>query len=235
MSQLKNTTHFVPSFRSGSSTKPFTWLCSHTPSSNCCTVLQIYGKSSSSSSSSVGATARGGPWPPIQYASRSLGPLLCLSIHYTHLSQVHGHVTQPSHSWSSSSSCCIQLTVQHLFWDCCVLHSFYMPKPSYLWEISHNNLQQHNLQSHLKHHYIHWGAFNWSLNQKRSAHHVTWSRGYSQYSSSTVPFFTMCCCDRVLPHRSLQHFQMLSTLCAALHMDKHLVNFSRAMPSCLNI
>ena len=28
---------------------------------------------------------------------------------YTHLSQVHGHVMQPSHSWSSSSSCCIQL------------------------------------------------------------------------------------------------------------------------------
>ena len=50
---------------------------------------------------------------------------------YTHLSQVHGHVIQPSHSLSSSSSCCIQLCVQHLFWDCCVLHSFYMPKPSY--------------------------------------------------------------------------------------------------------
>ena len=50
---------------------------------------------------------------------------------YTHLSQVHGHVIQPSHSWSSSSSCCIQLSLQHLFWDCGVLHSFYMPKPSY--------------------------------------------------------------------------------------------------------
>ena len=34
---------------------------------------------------------------------------------YAHLSQVHGHVIQPSHSWSSSSSCCIQLSVQHLF------------------------------------------------------------------------------------------------------------------------
>ena len=34
---------------------------------------------------------------------------------YTHLSQVHGHVIQPSHSWSPSSSCCIQLSVQHLF------------------------------------------------------------------------------------------------------------------------
>ena len=50
---------------------------------------------------------------------------------YNHLSQVHGHVIQPSHSWSSSSSCCVQLSVQHLFWDFCVLHSFYMPKPSY--------------------------------------------------------------------------------------------------------
>ena len=41
---------------------------------------------------------------------------------YPHLSQVHGHVIQPSHSWSSSSSRCIQLSVQHLFWDCGVLH-----------------------------------------------------------------------------------------------------------------
>ena len=30
-----------------------------------------------------------------------------------------------------SSSCCIQLSVQHLLCDCGVLHSFYMPKPSY--------------------------------------------------------------------------------------------------------
>ena len=28
-----------------------------------------------------GATARGGPWPPLQYASKPLNPLLCLSIH----------------------------------------------------------------------------------------------------------------------------------------------------------
>ena len=27
-----------------------------------------------------GATARGWPWPPLQYASRPLGSLLCLSI-----------------------------------------------------------------------------------------------------------------------------------------------------------
>ena len=49
---------------------------------------------------------------------------------YTHLSQVRGHVIQPSHFWSSSSSCCIQFSV-HLFWDCGVLHSFYMTTPSY--------------------------------------------------------------------------------------------------------
>ena len=28
-----------------------------------------------------GATAWGGPWPPLQYASRPFDPLLCLSIH----------------------------------------------------------------------------------------------------------------------------------------------------------
>jgi len=30
-----------------------------------------------------GATARGGPWPPLQCASRPLDSLLCLSIHLT--------------------------------------------------------------------------------------------------------------------------------------------------------
>ena len=50
---------------------------------------------------------------------------------YSHLSQARGHVIQPSHFWSSSSSCCIQLSVQHLFWKCGVLHSFYVTKPSY--------------------------------------------------------------------------------------------------------
>ena len=54
---------------------------------------------------------------------------------YTHISQVHGHVIQPSHSWSSSSSLCVQLSV-HLFWgDFGVLHSFYMAKPSYKWQM----------------------------------------------------------------------------------------------------
>ena len=59
--------------------------------------------------------------PPGFSVPRSISPFV-----YPHL-----HVIQPSHSWSSSSSCCIQLSVQHLFWDCGVLHSFYMPKPSY--------------------------------------------------------------------------------------------------------
>jgi hypothetical protein len=49
---------------------------------------------------------------------------------YSHLSQVRGHVIQPSDFWSSSSSFCIQLSV-HLFGDCGILHSFYMTKPSY--------------------------------------------------------------------------------------------------------
>jgi len=34
---------------------------------------------------------------------------------YSHLSQVRGHVIQPSHFWSSSSSRCIQVSIQHLF------------------------------------------------------------------------------------------------------------------------
>ena len=64
--------------------------------------------------------------PPGLPVPCSISPFVC-----THLSQVHGHVIQPSHSWSSSSSCCIQLSVQHHFWDCDVLHSFSMSKPSY--------------------------------------------------------------------------------------------------------
>ena len=50
---------------------------------------------------------------------------------YSHLYQVCEHVIQPPHFWSSSSSCCIQLSVQHFFWDCGVLHYFYTIKPSY--------------------------------------------------------------------------------------------------------
>jgi len=50
---------------------------------------------------------------------------------YSDLSQVRGHVIQPSHFWSCSSSCCIQLSVQRLFWNCGVSHSFCMTKPLY--------------------------------------------------------------------------------------------------------
>jgi hypothetical protein len=54
--------------------------------------------------------------------SRSLAPSPFV---YSHLSQVRRHIIQPSRFWSSSASCCIQLSV-HLFGDCCVLHSFYV-------------------------------------------------------------------------------------------------------------
>ena len=64
--------------------------------------------------------------PPGLPIPRSVSPFV-----YSHLSQVHGHVIQPSDFWSSSSSCCIQLSIQHLFWNCGVLHSFYVTKPSY--------------------------------------------------------------------------------------------------------
>jgi hypothetical protein len=49
-------------------------------------------------------------------ASRSLA----LSLQ-SHPSQVRRHVIQPSGFWSSSASCCIQLSV-HILGDCCVLH-----------------------------------------------------------------------------------------------------------------
>ena len=64
--------------------------------------------------------------PPGLSAPSSVSPFV-----YSHLSQVRGHVIQPSHFWSSSSSCSVQLSVQHLFWNCSVLHSFYVTKPSY--------------------------------------------------------------------------------------------------------
>ena len=48
--------------------------------------------------------------PPGLSIPCSVSPFL-----YPHLSQIRGHVIQPSHFWSSSSSCCIQLSVQHLF------------------------------------------------------------------------------------------------------------------------
>ena len=39
---------------------------------------------------------------------------------YSHLSQVRGHVIQPPHFWSFSSSCCVQLSVQHIFFGIAV-------------------------------------------------------------------------------------------------------------------
>jgi len=85
----------------------------------------------SSSSSSVALQPRVGlgllyNTPPSLSIPRSVSPFV-----YSHLSQVHEHFVQLSHLWSSSSSCCIQLSIQHLFWDCGVLHSFYVTKPSY--------------------------------------------------------------------------------------------------------
>ena len=78
-----------------------------------------------------GATARGGPWPPLQYASRSLGSLLCLSI------RLHPSFSCP---WTRhpAISFLVFLFVSLLtafrtsfFWDFGALHSFYMAKPSY--------------------------------------------------------------------------------------------------------
>ena len=44
---------------------------------------------------------------------------------YTHLSQVHGQVIQPSHSWSSSSSRCVQLSVHHFLGFRCLAFFLY--------------------------------------------------------------------------------------------------------------
>jgi hypothetical protein len=63
-----------------------------------------------------GATARGGPWPPLQYASKPLDSLIYFYVRLSHPSQVRRHVIQPYCFWSSSASCCTQLSV-HLFWD----------------------------------------------------------------------------------------------------------------------
>lgn len=104
-----------------------------------------------------------------------------------------------------------------------------------LWEISHNNLQ--NIIFIVTRSFtIFTEVPSTVLKPKKKWKSCgVWSRRYSQCRSSTAPFFTMCYCDRVLPHRSLLHFQMLSTQCAALHMDKHLVKLWCAMPSCLKI
>jgi hypothetical protein len=54
-----------------------------------------------------GTTARGGPWPPLQYVSKPLDPLLYLSIRLSHPSQIRRHVIQPSHDNN---------LVKHNFW-----------------------------------------------------------------------------------------------------------------------
>ena len=74
-----------------------------------------------------GATARGGPWPPLQYASKSLGSLLYLSIFLRSMDTSSSHLILglPLRLVAYSFPYIIFL------WDCGVLHSFYMPKPSY--------------------------------------------------------------------------------------------------------
>jgi hypothetical protein len=53
-----------------------------------------------------GTTAWGGPWPPLQ--SSLLIPCSISQLVYSHLSQVHRHIIQPSRFWSSSASCSLQ-------------------------------------------------------------------------------------------------------------------------------
>ena len=68
--------------------------------------------------------------PPSLSIPRSLSPFV-----YSHLSQVRGHVIQPSHFCSSSSSCCIQLSV-HLFFGIavsCILSIW--PSHHILWHL----------------------------------------------------------------------------------------------------
>ena len=78
-----------------------------------------------------GATARGGPWPPLQYASRPLDSLLCLS------SRLHPSFSGPWTLHPAISFLVYLFVLLHtafhtsFFWDCSVLHSFYMTKPSY--------------------------------------------------------------------------------------------------------
>ena len=73
---------------------------------------------------------------------------------YSHLSQVRGHVIQPSDFWSSSSSCYIQLSV-HLFWNCGILHSFYVTKPSYFLAFNEpDNVLPFNYSLHIILYYI---------------------------------------------------------------------------------
>jgi len=80
---------------------------------------------------------------------------------YSHLPEVRGHVIQPSHFWSSSSSCFIQLSV-HLFLDCAVLHSFYMAKPSYFLEFNKPDNVPHSMDYYI----YNWRIWKQSLCRK---------------------------------------------------------------------
>ena len=55
-------------------------------------------------------------------------PCSVSSFIYSHLFQVRGHVIQPSHFWSSSSSCCIIGYLHHLPW---LQHSLNVPCAKY--------------------------------------------------------------------------------------------------------
>ena len=87
--------------------------------------------SSSSSSSFRWRCSPGGPWPPLQYASRPLDSLLCLSF------RLHPSF---SGSWTRHSAISFLVFLFVLlhtafrttyFLGCGVLHSFYMTKPLY--------------------------------------------------------------------------------------------------------
>ena len=78
-----------------------------------------------------GATARGGSWPPLQYASRPLDPLLCLSI------RLFPSFSVPWTRHPAISFLVFLFVLWHtafhtfFFWNFGVLHSFYVTKPSY--------------------------------------------------------------------------------------------------------
>ena len=77
-----------------------------------------------------GATARGGPWPPLQYAPKPLDPLLCLSIRF--FPSFSGPWTRhPAISFLVFLFVFLHTAFRTSFWNCGVLHSFYMTKPSY--------------------------------------------------------------------------------------------------------
>jgi len=75
-----------------------------------------------------GAKARGGPWPPLQCASRPLDSLLCLSIHLNPSSS--GPWTRhPATSFLAFLFILLHTAFRtsfFFFWNCGVLHSFYV-------------------------------------------------------------------------------------------------------------